>query len=71
MFLPDVFGHLKQLKKSPRGEYEITDVLAQYVSQGLLTYSILRSPWTDAGSFDSLYNATVLMKQLELKNNLK
>ncbi len=71
MFLPDVFGHLKQLKKSPRGEYEITDVLSWYVSQGLLTYSILRSAWTDAGSFDSLYNATVLMRQLELKNTLK
>jgi glucose-1-phosphate thymidylyltransferase len=71
MFLPDVFGHLKQLKKSPRGEYEITDVLAWYSTQGLLTYSILNSPWTDAGSFDSLYKATVLMKQSEMKNTLK
>jgi len=67
MFLPDVFGHLKQLKKSPRGEYEITDVLAWYAKQDLLTYSILKSAWTDAGSFDSLYNATVLMRQLEMK----
>jgi glucose-1-phosphate thymidylyltransferase len=71
MFLPDVFGHLKQLKKSPRGEYEITDVLAWYASQGLLTYSILKSAWTDAGSFDSLYNATVLMRQLEMKKASK
>ena len=65
MFLPDVFEHLRQLKKSPRGEYEITDVLMHYVSEGLLTYSILKSEWTDAGSFESLYKATVLMKQLE------
>lgn len=65
MFLPDVFGHLKRLKKSPRGEYEITDVLAYYVQRGLLTYSVLRSAWTDAGSFDSLYRATVLMRRLE------
>ena len=65
MFLPEVFAHLKHLKKSPRGEYEITDVLALYVKQGLLTYSILKSAWTDAGSFDSLYKATVLMRQLE------
>ncbi len=68
MFLPDVFAHLKHLKKSPRGEYEITDVLALYAGQGRLTYSILKSPWTDAGSFDSLYKATVLMKQLEMKS---
>ena len=65
MFLPDVFAHLKQLKKSPRGEYEITDILASYVKQGLLTYSILKSTWTDAGSFDSLYKATVLMRRIE------
>jgi glucose-1-phosphate thymidylyltransferase len=71
MFLPDVFMHLKQLKKSPRGEYEITDVLARYAAQGQLTYSILKSPWTDAGSFDSLYKATVLMRQLEIKNTLQ
>lgn len=67
MFLPDVFGHLKRLKRSSRGEYEITDALAWYAREGLLTYSILRSPWTDAGSFDSLYKATVLMRQLEMK----
>jgi len=69
MFLPEVFNHLKQLKKSPRGEYEITDVLSLYASQGLLSYSILKSAWTDAGSFESLYKATVLMHQMELKSN--
>ncbi len=65
MFTPDVFTHLKRLKKSPRGEYEITDVLALYAKEGLLSHSILRSAWTDAGSFESLYKATVLMHQLE------
>ena len=65
MFQPDVFGLLKNLKKSPRGEYEVTDVLAHYVRNGQLSYSILKSAWTDAGSFESLYNATVLMKKFE------
>ena len=65
MFLPEVFTHLKYLKKSPRGEYEITDVLSLYAKQGQLSYSTLRSTWTDAGSFESLYKATVLMHQLE------
>ncbi len=66
MFRPEVFRLLKTLKKSPRGEYEVTDVLAHYVKQGTLSYSILKSPWTDAGSFDSLYQATVLIRKLEL-----
>lgn len=65
MFLPEVFGLLKDLKKSPRGEYEVTDVLSHYAKQGTLSYSLLKGPWTDAGSFESLYNATVLMKKLE------
>jgi glucose-1-phosphate thymidylyltransferase len=64
MFNADVFELLKKLKKSPRGEYEVTDVLAHYANQSQLSYSILKSPWTDAGSFESLYNATVLMQKL-------
>ena len=65
MFLPEVFSLLKKLKKSPRGEYEVTDVLAYYAKRRLLSYAILKSPWTDAGTFESLYNATVLIRQLE------
>ncbi len=65
MFQPDVFSLLKNLKKSPRGEYEVTDVLAHYVREGQLSYSILKGAWTDAGSFESLYNATLLMKKFE------
>jgi glucose-1-phosphate thymidylyltransferase len=69
MFLPEVFQLIMKLKKSPRGEYEITDILSLYAKQGELTYSILKSNWTDAGSFESLYDATVLMKKLEDKKN--
>lgn len=69
MFLPEVFSLLKNLKKSPRGEYEVTDVLAHYVKKEQLSYSMLRSQWTDAGSFESLYKATVLMKKLEDRAN--
>ena len=65
MFLPEVFDLLKKLKKSPRGEYEVTDVLDHYARKGELTYSILRSSWTDAGSFESLYRATLLMRKKE------
>ncbi len=65
MFQPEVFGLLKKLKKSPRGEYEITDIFDHYAKRGQLSHSILRSTWTDAGSFESLYNATLLMKKRE------
>lgn len=67
MFRPEVFQRLRKLKKSERGEYEVTDVLASYAREGVLSYSILKGPWTDAGSFETLYNATVLMRKLEKK----
>jgi glucose-1-phosphate thymidylyltransferase len=69
MFLPEVFTLLKELKKSPRGEYEITDVLSTYAKQNLLTYAMLKSAWTDAGSFESLFQATLLMHKLEEKKS--
>jgi len=68
MFWPEVFSLLKKLEKSPRGEYEITDVLHHYARRGELSHAILRSTWTDAGSFESLYNATILMKKRERQN---
>ncbi len=71
MFKPGVFELLKDLKKSPRGEYEVTDVLSHYAKKWLLSFSILRSKWTDAGSFESLYAATVLMKKLEERQQRK
>jgi len=71
MFLPEVFKHLKKLKKSPRGEYEITDVLSHYARHGLLTFSMLKSTWTDAGTFESLYRATVFMKKIDDRQKAK
>lgn len=65
LFKADVFAHLENVKKSSRGEYEITDVLAYYAKERQLTFAKLDGTWTDAGSFESLYNATVLMKELD------
>lgn len=74
IFQPEAFNYLKELKTSPRGEYETTDVLHSYAEQGLLTYGILKSKWTDAGTFEQLFNATMLVKELEdeiTKNEVK
>jgi len=65
IFKPEVFSLLKYLKKSQRNEYETTDVLNAYAQQGKLTYGLLSSKWTDAGTFEQLFQATVLMQELE------
>ncbi|MEK7181300.1 MAG: sugar phosphate nucleotidyltransferase [Patescibacteria group bacterium] len=57
----DVFAIVKTLKPSERGELEITDVNNYYVKNGLARYDIVKGDWIDAGTFDSLVHASMLM----------
>lgn len=61
-----VFDIIKTLKPSNRGELEITDVNNWYVQDGSLTYDILHGWWSDAGTFDSLFNTNLLAQDLDL-----
>lgn len=58
-----VFDIIRTLKPSQRQELEITDVNNTYLAQGNLQYAILKGWWTDAGTFDSLYRATTLVRR--------
>ena len=54
MYTPEVFGAIKNLKPSARGELEIADVHNFYIKNGALRASRLKKEWLDAGSFDEL-----------------
>ena len=56
-----VFEIIRTLKPSGRGEMEITDVNNYYVANGTMTYDHLKGDWTDAGTFESYWNANQLM----------
>lgn len=56
-----VFQKIRRLKPSERGELEITDVNNFYIEEGKLTYEILEGWWTDAGTFESLLRANMLV----------
>lgn len=62
----DVFDMIKVLKPSGRGELEITDVNNNYIFQEKMTYNILSSWWTDAGTFESLALANRLAIESDL-----
>lgn len=66
MYDSQVFDIVKSLKPSTRGELEITDVNNAYIEQGTMTFEILEGWWTDAGTFESLYNATCLIADKNL-----
>src|SRR5713101_2411339 len=57
----DVFGIIRTLKPSARGELEITDVNNHYLRAGTLQCDRLSGWWTDAGTFDSLHAANELV----------
>lgn len=63
MYDHTVFDIIHTLKPSHRGELEITDVNNAYIRRGNLTYNILRGWWTDAGTFESLYKASELVRE--------
>ncbi len=48
----------KQLQPSSRGEIEITDVNNIFLQKGQLDVRIIEKPWFDAGTFDSLLEAS-------------
>jgi len=58
-----VFDHIRKLQPSGRGEYEITDVNNSYLAEGNLHYELLAGWWTDAGTFESLWQASSLVRE--------
>ncbi|HXK45489.1 MAG TPA: sugar phosphate nucleotidyltransferase, partial [bacterium] len=67
MYDHQVFDFVKTLKPSARGELEITDVNNKYIEKGQMTYGILDGWWTDAGTFESLLKANILVAKQRAK----
>lgn len=63
-----VFDVIENQNFSKRNELEITDVNNHYVTIGKCNAHVLDGDWTDAGTFESLYKANTLAREISLNN---
>ncbi len=61
---PSVFGVIRKLKPSARGETEVTDIQRHYMEKNSLRAEFLKGKWLDAGDFEDLLHANLETKKL-------
>jgi glucose-1-phosphate thymidylyltransferase len=69
----EVVSIAKQIKPSPRGELEITDVNKAYLQKQKLQVQVLDSgtAWLDTGTFDSLMQASQFVQVLQERQGIR
>jgi len=70
---PQVLGIVENLKPSPRGELEITDVNRAYMERGQLDVEVMGRgiAWLDTGTHTSMLEASQFIETVEKRQGLK
>lgn len=69
MYDSSVFDIIRNLTKSSRGEYEVTDINNEYIKSGKMYWDEVVGGWVDAGTPDSLLRAGKAVESWENTKN--
>lgn len=65
---PEVFDKLPQITKSPRGEYEVTDVISLLAKDKKVKIKKLKDYWKDFGNPEDVIKVSEFLKHEDNKN---
>ncbi len=67
----EVFDIIRTVRPSARGEYEITAVNNAYIARKKLEYEVCHGRWTDAGTFESYFEANRILLERDARRMLR
>ncbi|MEK7664815.1 MAG: sugar phosphate nucleotidyltransferase [Patescibacteria group bacterium] len=70
-FTPDIFKKISKIKKSPRGEYEITDAISLLAKNKKVKIKIIKDCWIDFGNPGDVLKFSNFLKNGGYNKNLK
>ncbi|MBC8501431.1 MAG: NTP transferase domain-containing protein [DPANN group archaeon] len=53
-FTPEIFDKLRKIKKSPRGEYELTSAIEMLAKKNKVKVKVLKDYWLDLGKYEDI-----------------
>jgi bifunctional UDP-N-acetylglucosamine pyrophosphorylase/glucosamine-1-phosphate N-acetyltransferase len=67
-FTPDIFDKISEIKKSPRGEYEITDAVSLLAKDKKVKIKEIKNHWHDFGNPEDIEKLSKFLKNGDNKN---
>lgn len=64
-FTPEIFNKVKRIKKSPRGEYEITDAINLLAREGKVKIQKIQDFWLDFGNPADIIQASYFLRSFK------